>query len=80
MDKTTSAIMATLFVSGVAGAADAPEVAELELDGDDSGYLSHRAARVVPEIVELLATADDSRDDDSSGIASYARAVRQLHS
>ena len=80
MDKTTSAIMATLFVSGVACAAEAPDVTELELDGDDNGYLSHRAARVVPEIVALLAAADDSRDDDSSVTMGYARAVRQLHS
>lgn len=79
MDKTTSAIMATLFVSGVAGTADAPELTELELDGGDNGWLSHHAARVVPEIMELLASADESRDDRSE-VTGYARPLRQLQS
>ncbi len=78
MDKTTSAIMATLCLSGTAAVAgDAPEFTFMDQDKD--GYVSREEARIVPEIMALFARVDANQDGQLS-TAEYSQAVKQLQS
>jgi hypothetical protein len=75
MDKTTSAIMGALFLSGVAVAQDGRELTFA--DEDDNGYVSRQEARVVPEILELFGRVDQNRDGQLDTVE-YAQAAKQL--
>jgi Ca2+-binding EF-hand superfamily protein len=82
MDKTTSAIMATLCLTGTtlgttSMAADAPEFTSMDKDKD--GYVSREEARIVPEIMQLFARVDANQDGQLSTVE-YREAVRQLQS
>ena len=70
MDKTTNAIMATLFLSGVA-----PE-AEYAGDRDASG--SPTPARAIPEIRALFARTESEPEGQSAG-PEYPAAVRKAY-
>jgi hypothetical protein len=73
MDKTTSAIMATLCLTGATSVvAESCEPAVVD-------YLSHVEARIVPEIMRVFARVDANRDGQL-GWADAREAVRQLQS
>ena len=76
MDKTTSAIMATLCLTGVTSvAAESSELAGVV----QNGCLRLGQARIVPEIMQLFARGDANRDGQPDW-ADYRETVRQLPS
>lgn len=81
MDKTTSAIMATLCLTGTtvgaSAAAEMPDLGSAERGSD--GYVSRAQARIVPEIMQLFAGFDGNQDRQLSP-AEYREAIRQLQS
>jgi hypothetical protein len=76
MDKTTSAIMAMLCLTGATTAA--AEASELTTVAQNGG-LRLGEARIVPEILQLFARVDANLDGQL-GWADYRETVRQLPS
>ncbi len=81
MDKTTSAIMATLCLTGTTvGASSAAEMPELgSVDQGKDRYVSRAQTRIVPEIMQLFTGLDTNQDRQMSP-AEYREAIRQLQS
>ena len=74
MDKTTSAIMATLCLTGATSVA--AEASELGAVAQDGCLRNRGETGIVPEILRLFARVDANRDGQP-GWADYGETVRQ---